>query len=86
MSQSKKKKERIFKNFFSRIGFDKSIAPTMLFEEVRDASVIYHLEKKLGDYIFYVACFFLWHNGIAYYLTDYSVALKTKRAVFSAIF
>ncbi|PXA16866.1 type VI secretion protein, partial [Staphylococcus pseudintermedius] len=30
----------------------------MLFEEVRDASVIYHLEKKLGDYIFYVACFF----------------------------
>lgn len=30
----------------------------MFFEEVRDVSVIYYLEKKLGDYIFYVVCFF----------------------------
>ncbi|WRF23993.1 virB8 family protein [Helicobacter pylori] len=72
------KKERIFKNFFSRIGFDKSIAPTMLFEEVRDASVIYHLEKKLGDYIFYVACFFFGTTALLIILLTVLLPLKEK--------
>ncbi|MGN8405725.1 type IV secretion system protein [Helicobacter pylori] len=72
------KKERIFKNFFSRIGFDKSIAPTMLFEEVRDASVIYHLEKKLGDYIFYVACFFFGTTALLIILLTILLPLKQK--------
>ncbi|AVV97213.1 hypothetical protein CEP77_06170 [Helicobacter pylori] len=72
------KKERIFKNFFFRIGFDKSIAPTMLFEEVRDASVIYHLEKKLGDYIFYVACFFFGTTALLIILLIVLLPLKQK--------
>ncbi|WP_120861110.1 type IV secretion system protein [Helicobacter pylori] len=72
------KKERIFKNFFFRIGFDKSIAPTMLFEEVRDASVIYHLEKKLGDYIFYVACFFFGTTALLIILLTVLLPLKQK--------
>ncbi len=72
------KKERIFKNLFSRIGFDKSIAPTMLFEEVRDASVIYHLEKKLGDYIFYVACFFFGTTALLIILLIILLPLKQK--------
>ncbi len=72
------KKERIFKNFFYRIGFDKSIAPTMLFEEVRDASVIYHLEKKLGDYIFYVACFFFGTTALLIILLTVLLPLKQK--------
>ncbi len=72
------KKERIFKNFFSRIGFDKSIATTMLFEEVRDASVIYHLEKKLGDYIFYVACFFFGTTALLIILLIVLLPLKQK--------
>ncbi len=72
------KKERIFKNFFSRIGFDKSIASTMLFEEVRDASVIYHLEKKLGDYIFYVACFFFGTTALLIILLTVLLPLKQK--------
>ncbi|WQZ04684.1 virB8 family protein [Helicobacter pylori] len=72
------KKERIFKNFFSRIGFDKSIAPIMLFEEVRDASVIYHLEKKLGDYIFYVACFFFGTTALLVILLIVLLPLKEK--------
>ncbi|TLR80733.1 type IV secretion system protein [Helicobacter pylori] len=72
------KKERIFKNFFSRIGFDKSIASTMLFEEVRDASVIYHLEKKLGDYIFYVACFFCGTTALLIILLIVLLPLKEK--------
>ncbi|WP_187857466.1 type IV secretion system protein [Helicobacter pylori] len=71
-------KERIFKNFFSRIGFNKSIAPTMLFEEVRDASVIYHLEKKLGDYIFYVACFFFGTTVLLVILLIVLLPLKQK--------
>lgn len=58
----------------------------MLFEEVRDASVIYHLEKKIRRLYLLCSVFLLWHNSVAYYLTDRSVALKTKRAVFSAIF
>ncbi|RKV07696.1 hypothetical protein DDP43_02365 [Helicobacter pylori] len=61
------KKERIFKNFFSRIGFDKSIAPTMLFEEVRDASVIYHL-----------ACFFFGTTALLIILLIVLLPLKQK--------
>ncbi len=50
----------------------------MLFEEVRDASIIYHLEKKLGDYIFYVACFFFGTTALLIILLIVLLPLKQK--------